>query len=134
MTYDELTTQLRALSQQWRERSNRSNTTIEEARAIDLCSDELDDVLALLAAVPPPPPSGWQQMETAPKDGRRVLCIGRTGHHDVLEWSDRATGRYQWTDGEYTYDPVWWMPLPPPPEPYPPFNGTDNMSGDENRS
>jgi hypothetical protein len=59
--------------------------------------------------------SEWQQIETAPKDGTRILV-----------WCDRACAIVWWmvddvnlwTDGEYTWRDYWthWKPLPEPPK------------------
>ncbi len=61
----------------------------------------------------------WQTIETAPKDGTRVLAwYPNGGYQIVLEWNERCA---RWDDG---FDgPRWrdhelshWMPLPEPPE------------------
>ena len=51
----------------------------------------------------------WQPIETAPKDGTRVLAY----HQTELVFSS------EFLDGEWTGDherPTHWMPLPQPPE------------------
>ena len=74
--------------------------------------------------------SGWQKIETAPKDGTEILVTGGTvdytGHTyptpepfkgvTIARWY-----REQWTgdnakefDELYTHKPTHWMPLPPP--------------------
>lgn len=66
----------------------------------------------------------WQPIETAPKDGTRVLLIGHRGAEaDIGNWSmhgryDRSTKRYGicWGCAGIAYvNPTHWMPLPPPP-------------------
>lgn len=68
----------------------------------------------------------WQNIETAPKDGTRILVIG--GLWDKVEialadgewWSMR---RKQGASGP----PTHWMPLPPPP--YATFADSDGDDG-----
>lgn len=76
-----------------------------------------DAILALLST----PPSGWQPIETAPKDGTMVLIAdARDGY--VCEARHLDEGRGWWarnndpTDywGEEIF-PTHWMPLPQPP-------------------
>jgi hypothetical protein len=79
---------------------------------------------------------GWQPIETAPRDGTRVMLwrgfteIGKWAEMVVAEWHD---GEWQWpsddnpsTHGEWTVDDMLngycscgdfthWMPLPNPP-------------------
>ncbi len=62
-----------------------------------------------------PQASAWQPIETAPKNGAAVLAWGPLNLTHVIYWSrDEEPG---WTDGEYTYEPTHWMPLPVPPVP-----------------
>ena len=63
----------------------------------------------------------WQPIETAPKDGARVLLcasggavwmghwIGRSGAHVINGWT-----RFNCVDIDW--NPTHWMPLPSPPE------------------
>ena len=85
--------------------------------------------------------SEWQPIETAPKDGRKVILHYRNRNNvprNVLarwftaEWAEEidgdgvglAAGWYEHIDNwdDYTDiaikegDPSHWMPLPPPPE------------------
>jgi Protein of unknown function (DUF551) len=98
-------------------------------KRIDWCGLEGDD----MPANPPPGigdarrvPSPWQPIETARKDGTRVLLFcpyGRTWI-GVGAWEENLyhNGEKAWTtdDGEsvvLAYDPpTHWMPLPEPPE------------------
>jgi hypothetical protein len=70
--------------------------------------------------------SGWQPIETAPKDRKILACwhVPATkleGHYDeparwdyaTVEWWD---SRGSWQDGsDFPPDPTHWMPLPEPP-------------------
>lgn len=69
---------------------------------------------------------GWQPIETAPKDGTRILALyGEDNRVDVVTWFD-ATSRPFWRSiatatvrGERYMrksQPLYWRPLPPPPE------------------
>lgn len=69
---------------------------------------------------PTPPASAWQQIETAPRDGTRVLVFG----YDDPRWQlgpivartlDRFDGWYS-LPGKHHVKPTHWMPLPPSPE------------------
>lgn len=59
----------------------------------------------------------WQPIETAPKDGARIL-IGRVGHPWVFSawWNERHT---HWATGKSPMDffaePTHWMQLPEAP-------------------
>ena len=60
-------------------------------------------------------PARWQPIETAPKDGTRILL-----------WLEptRIAMPFAWQDGRWMGDdyplnmatPTHWMPIPPPPE------------------
>lgn len=60
----------------------------------------------------------WQPIETAPKDGTRVLLHTPDTHRysPVLgSWSDFEERWEEWGD-YYPCYPTHWMPLPEPPE------------------
>lgn len=66
-------------------------------------------------------PSGWQPIETAPRDGTRVLLREKFGHFEYVgRWMDPgpdgADAMWADPDGEYQIYPNLWHPLPPPPE------------------
>jgi hypothetical protein len=52
----------------------------------------------------------WQPIETAPKDGTRILLwCGSKAHTFVGQWS-----RGSWVGAKY-HTPTHWIPLPAPP-------------------
>lgn len=64
--------------------------------------------------------SEWQDIETAPKDGRWILAVVSGFIPDVVHWD----GHYGWWTGQDDFiegecDEMWrpthWQPLPPPP-------------------
>ena len=72
----------------------------------------------------PPQSDGWQPIETAPKDGTRIIVAKQSGY--VMAWASSAywferqykdREKYSgWTDGFDTLaTPTHWMPLPAPP-------------------
>lgn len=77
---------------------------------------------------------GWQKIETAPKDGTRILVYGGTYYSDgggsamsyddypLVEVREARWYRDDWClgfgngyDVELWGKPTHWMPLPPPP-------------------
>jgi hypothetical protein len=98
-----------------------------------MLNDKLDAALA--GAGPTPPPSGWQPIETAPKDGTAVLGFGihdrspddaqrgvLPGDHwwSIMLWDIwRQPNRWVFAkDGTLTWsEPTHWMPLPEGPTP-----------------
>ncbi len=70
--------------------------------------------------IPDCPTQGWQPIESAPKDGTRVL--GFVGRWVIVRWAVRFSEHYGdtsggWYDGEIDGRafPTHWMPLPAPP-------------------
>lgn len=76
----------------------------------------------------------WQTIETAPKDGTRVLIVNDEGEIDIAgyveEWTWKKVFVRKATDGDVyktvqdevgywdtdnAYCPTHWMPLPKPP-------------------
>ena len=68
----------------------------------------------------------WQPIETAPRDGTRILawdgdciivhwsdCSGVSALTPKMGWATRYDDDFMCYDEEY---PTHWMPLPPPPE------------------
>ena len=75
--------------------------------------------------------TGWQPIETAPKNGRTILVWNglnsgfytRAQDMGVALWRKQAfpDGQECWCaqdccDGVTTYEPTHWMPLPEPPD------------------
>lgn len=70
--------------------------------------------------------SDWQPIETAPKDGTRVLVFCLTGwrsaphqitvaeYSNLLGWSLADTGANA-EDADLDGPPLYWQPLPSPP-------------------
>jgi len=73
----------------------------------------------------------WQPMETAPKDGTKVLLIEKATDYqseDEDEYDYIFTGFYHpggeygkphwecWEYEAFPHNPIGWMPLPKPPE------------------
>lgn len=69
----------------------------------------------------------WQQIETAPRDGTRII-LGSAGNEPVMgSWREYADGG-GWSHGDEESDvpygpmddprwtPTHWMPLPEPPQ------------------
>ena len=64
----------------------------------------------------------WQPIETAPKDGTRIIMLTEHGYHRVVigrffAWDAGVSG---WETDSYRVltgddEPTHWMPLPPAP-------------------
>jgi hypothetical protein len=66
--------------------------------------------------------AAWRPIETAPKDGTRVLLGSPEMDAEIAGWAPHTgdkQGRGAWDrgDGSWVYnpDPTHWMPLPPRP-------------------
>lgn len=91
----------------------------------------IDEILAALQAVPASGGVGWQPIESAPKDGTRILIAGGTRQHpDSMGGPEPITQPYiahwntlwkQWEgnptshDDCYSHEPTHWRPLHAPP-------------------
>jgi hypothetical protein len=63
--------------------------------------------------------SEWQPIETAPKDGTRILIFGARecyggDYISLAYWDHWWRGDYD--EPVYVDEPTHWMPLPPPPQ------------------
>lgn len=62
----------------------------------------------------------WRPIDTAPKDGSRVLGFTEFDLHLVIKWCDDNffDEKFGWTDddGGCRYSVTHWMPLPKPPK------------------
>jgi len=80
----------------------------EDAAGIEKCADA---ILRLLS-VPSVLPEGWRPIESAPKDGTRVIAVQDGLEPEIQYWHVRVG----WVnDGDHYRDPTHWKPLPPPP-------------------
>jgi len=61
----------------------------------------------------------WLPIETAPRDGRPVLCGWSNGEEPcVCYWREIVSGWSAWHGyPEFDDQPTHWMPLPPEPKP-----------------
>lgn len=59
--------------------------------------------------------SKWQPIETAPRDGRRVLVCSEGRHMFVAFWDSKYWGWRVSRDSVVAADPTHWQPLPDPP-------------------
>lgn len=61
--------------------------------------------------------TSWQPIETAPRDGRRLLLWDASG--DVAKfgcWSDKLNGwKTRWSFYAENPPPTYWMEIEPPP-------------------
>jgi hypothetical protein len=61
--------------------------------------------------------SDWQPIETAPKDGTKILAW-EFDDYTIVWWGVSASGWYGWkfSDDWISCYPTHWQPLPAPPE------------------
>ena len=69
------------------------------------------------------PPSAWQPIETAARDGTRILAIDADGDMMVVEYYVGSDGRAFWEIARNELEQYFagrtlthWMPLPEPPK------------------
>jgi hypothetical protein len=68
-----------------------------------------------ILALPQAQADGWQDIKTAPKDGKRILAWHRdweTSH--TAQWFGSYWGVY-YKSGPFLFQPTHWQPLPAPP-------------------
>jgi hypothetical protein len=60
--------------------------------------------------------SDWKSIETAPQDGTDLVIADGGGLRAVAYWN-RQTRRWDRQDdgAPIKWQPIYWMPLPPPP-------------------
>jgi hypothetical protein len=68
--------------------------------------------------------SGWQPIETAPRDGTNILIVNASGRADwghnvprVACWQKDGWWGYHETEQITPHRATHWMPLPSPPSP-----------------
>lgn len=54
-------------------------------------------------------------IETAPKDGTRILGHDRNGWHEMWWKQDHYDGEFWQDDADSEPDPTHWLPCPPKP-------------------
>lgn len=63
--------------------------------------------------------SGWRPIETAPKDGRRIIVFRPTSNREYIPrvGEDYFSKRLDdvWAMSNSSHQPTHWMPLPEPP-------------------
>lgn len=66
--------------------------------------------------------TSWQHIDTAPKDGSKVLCctvlshkLGYYAYPVACGYHSEAGSWLNVHDGEWFHGPTHWMPLPEPP-------------------
>lgn len=58
----------------------------------------------------------WLPMDSAPKDGTRVLLVVDHGEHGDKVWTGLFANGWVLSYGKAMTEPTWWMPLPSPPK------------------
>lgn len=62
----------------------------------------------------------WRPIESAPKDGTRILAYLGADYIEIAYWRESPTQSCWWIDAhappQWTWDIKAWMPLPAPPE------------------
>lgn len=98
----------------------RANSTFTAICYADHCTAELvaerDVLKAELAALKAA--QEWRGMESAPKDGARILVFIDNGDDPIKTVGERHANKRYWISswsGEVLYPPTHWMPLPTPP-------------------
>lgn len=57
----------------------------------------------------------WQPIETAPRDGERILLVINHGPHGDKIWTGLWADGWIVSYGKAEKQPTHWMPLPEPP-------------------
>jgi hypothetical protein len=60
----------------------------------------------------------WQPIETAPRDGTKILAWSYKKGFTVSKWHTPANpeARGHWNNGAHSYTPNYWRALPDPPK------------------
>lgn len=86
-----------------------------ENKAADTLRSYINEREARIAELEQRPavPQGWQPIETAPKDGSRILLIAKGGWVADGQWEKEAyAGNGAWVWPFVHREPTYWMPLP----------------------
>lgn len=59
--------------------------------------------------------SGWETIETAPRDGTRSIVATASGYVTVLQFCEEGYWRSNGAKYHHGWDPTHWQPLPTPP-------------------
>ncbi|CAN7173600.1 hypothetical protein [Brevundimonas sp. LjRoot202] len=65
---------------------------------------------------PAPAPVGWRPIETAPRDGSKVIGQAASGDVYRMWWHEFEEGCDWQDDADSEVRPLHWMPLPPAPD------------------
>lgn len=57
----------------------------------------------------------WEPIETAPKNGRRVLLLDHWGNYEIARWIGEPHNHWSIDGFRSISRPTHWMPLPEPP-------------------
>lgn len=73
------------------------------------------EILAHIAKLETALGDGWQDIASAPRDGRDVLVHTLHGLRRVAFWDEARGGLWSLWPGREPAQPTHWRPLPPPP-------------------
>jgi hypothetical protein len=102
----------------WRDRWDDAESARQDARSeCEIAQTRLNKAVAEVARLTQEQSSGWQPIETAPKDGTWFLAHEPGESMKAMRWdTDTRDKNHAWRDHELLkYEPTHWMPLPDPP-------------------
>lgn len=89
----------------------------KEPADLKACNVSLTALQASIRAGVGAAPEGWQTIETAPKDGTRVLLVIDHGEYGDKVWTGLWADGWMVSYGKAASQPILWMPLPAAPKP-----------------